>query len=108
MAQQPPAAGGAQPGVRVDPFRGYHFKLEIQGVTEAHFTDCVGMGISLGVISYREAGLTQLVRKIPGPVEYADVTLSYGLTVSRQLWDWLMSAVEGKVQRKNVSVVMLN
>lgn len=113
MAQQPPgtpaaAGGGAQPGVRVDPFRGYNFKLEIQGVTEGHFTDCTGMGVRVGVLTYREGGTSAVTRKLPGPVEYADVTLSYGVTVSRQLWDWLMSAVEGTVQRKNVSVVLLD
>jgi phage tail-like protein len=111
MAQQPPAAapsGGAQPAVRVDPFRGYNFKLEIQGITEGHFTDCTGMGVKLGVIEYGEGGTRAITRKLPGPVRYADVTLSYGVTVSRQLWDWLMSAIEGKVQRKNVSVVLLD
>lgn len=113
MAQQPPgtptaAAAGAQPGVRVDPFRGYNFKLEIQGVTEGHFTDCTDMCVEVGVLAYREGGTSAITRKLPGQVEYADVTLSYGVTVSQQLWEWLMSAVQGTVQRKNVSVVLLD
>jgi phage tail-like protein len=110
MAQQPPGAAGAgaQPAVRVDPFRAYNFKLDIMGVTEAHFTDCTGLGVDVESISYREGGTTQVVRKIPGPVTYADVTLRYGVTSSHQVWDWLLSAVEGKVQRKNVSVIMLD
>src|SRR2546429_2560753 len=113
MAQQPPgtppaASGGAQPAVRVDPYRGYNFKLEIQGVTEGYFTACTDMGVHVGVVQYRVGGTSALTRKLPGLVEYADVTLSYGVTISRQLWDWLMSAVEGKLQRKNVSVVLLD
>lgn len=110
MAQQPPgsAGAGAQPAVRIDPFRAYNFKLDIQGITEAHFTDCTGIGVDVESISYREGGAFQVVRKIPGPVTYADVTLRYGVTTSLQCWQWMVSAIEGKVQRKNVSVIMLD
>jgi phage tail-like protein len=99
---------GAQPGVFVDPYRAYNFKLVIQGVTEGHFTECSGLGIKVQVIKYREGGTNQVIHCIPGPVEYADITLRYGLTASRDLWDWLMTAVQGKVDRKNVSILLLD
>ncbi|HEY7708546.1 MAG TPA: phage tail protein [Candidatus Entotheonella sp.] len=98
----------AEPGTRNDPYRGYNFKLEIQGVTEAHFTECSGLGVRVNTIQYREAGGGQVVRRLPGPVEYADVTLRYGLTQSTELWEWMMSAVQGRVERKNISIVMLS
>jgi phage tail-like protein len=41
-------------------------------------------------------------------VNYSDVTLRYGLTDSRELWEWLMTAVDGRVERKNISVLMLD
>jgi phage tail-like protein len=41
-------------------------------------------------------------------VEYADVTLRYGLTSSRELWEWMLTAVNGSVERKNVSILMLD
>lgn len=90
-----------------DPYRAYNFKLIIQGVTEGHFTECIGLGVKVEAIKYREGGNNQVVRRIPGRVEYDDVTLRYGLTDSRDLWDWLMTAVNGEVERKNVSVAML-
>jgi phage tail-like protein len=109
-AATPPqtAPSGAQPGVFVDPYRAYNFKLMIQGVTEGHFTECSGLGIKVQVIKYREGGTNQVIHCIPGPVEYADITLRYGLTASRDLWDWLMTAVQGKVDRKNVSILLLD
>jgi phage tail-like protein len=109
-AATPPqtAPAGAQPGVFVDPYRAYNFKLMIQGVTEGHFTECSGLGIKVQVIKYREGGTNQVIHCIPGPVEYADITLRYGLTASRDLWDWLMTAVQGKVARKNVSILLLD
>ena len=101
-------ANGSQPGASVDPYRAYNFKLEIQGVTEGHFTECSGMGVEVEVIRYREGGENTVVRRLPGRVEYADITLRYGLTSSKDLWSWFMTAVQGKVERRHVSVVMLD
>ena len=92
----------------LDPYRSYNFKIVIQGVVEGHFTQCSGLGVRVGVIRYREGGNGQVARALPGRVEYADVELKYGLTKSRELWDWLMTAVQGEVVRKNVSILMLD
>lgn len=94
-------------GVVVDPYRSYNFKLEIRGITEAHFIACSGLGVCIHTIRYREAGTGQIVRAIPGAVEYTDVVLQYGMTGSRQLWDWLTRTAQGQVERQNVSVVVL-
>jgi phage tail-like protein len=101
-------ATGAQPGSFVDPYRAYNFKLEIQGVTEGHFTTCSGLEVDVCPIRYREGGAGQVVHVIPGPVSYGDVTLQYGLTTSAELWTWLMTAVRGTVERRNVSILMLD
>lgn len=91
-----------------DPYRSYNFKLEIGGVAEGHFTECSGLSVKIEPIAYREAGNHQLVRHIPGPVDYTTVTLKYGVTKSRELWDWLMKSAEGNVQRRNVTIVLLD
>ncbi len=95
-------------GQTVDPYRNFNFKLEIQGVAEGHFTGCSGLGARIQPIRYREGGTNQVVRAIPGQVEYAEVTLSYGLTRSRDLWDWFNKGVAGAVERRNVSVILLD
>ena len=111
-APNPPPApqdsASATPGTVVDPYRAYNFKLEIQGVVEGHFTACSGLGINVSVIKYREGGLRNAVRAIPGQVDYEPITLHYGLTSSRELFDWLMTAVQGNVDRKNVSIIILD
>lgn len=103
-----PTPAGAAPGQYVDPYRGYNFKLLVPGLADAHFTECTGLGAKVTAIKYREGGGAQVVHRIPGPVEYADVTLRYGLTQSRQLWDWFTAALRGTVQRQNVSIVVLD
>lgn len=91
-----------------DPYRSYNFKLLIGDMTEGHFMECSGMEIKIDTISYREAGNNQVVRKIPGFVEYGDVELKYGLTNSRTLWDWFLKGVKGNVLRKNVTIQLLD
>ena len=91
----------------IDPYRAYNFKLKIGESEVGHFTECSGLGARVQAIPYRESGDSQVVRHIPGHVEYAEVTLRYGLTDSQDLWEWFMGAVQGRVQRKNVTIVML-
>ncbi len=95
-------------GSQEEPLRAYNFKLVINGVTEGHFTECSGLGIKVHTIKYREAGQIGSVRSLVGPVDYADVVLRFGLTQSRELWDWLMQSVQGSADRRNVSIIMLD
>lgn len=105
MPDQSVAKGST--GTVTDPYRGYNFRVEIQGVADAAFTECSGMGASVHAIRYAE-GRSRIVRRIPGALEYADITLRYGLTSSGDLWTWMLSAVNGKVERRNVSIVLLD
>jgi phage tail-like protein len=91
-----------------DPYRAYNFRLDVSGMGEGHFTEVSGLGVKVEPIKYREAGDTHVVRHIPGPVDYQAVTLRYGLTASRELWNWMMRTVEGRIERRNVSIVMLD
>jgi phage tail-like protein len=59
-------------------------------------------------IDWREGGLRSIVRRLPGQVQYSDVTLKYGLTSSQDLFNWMMTVVNGNVQRQNVSIVQLD
>ncbi len=102
------AQSAAQPGTWVDPYRAYNFKLLINNVTSGHFTEVFGLGVKVEKALYREAGNNSIVRAIPTRVTYPSVTLRYGLTSYPGLWEWLMSAVKGQVNRRNVSIVMLD
>lgn len=108
-AETPPENpdASAQPGQAFDPFRAYNFKLLIKGISEAHFTQCSSIRARVHPIRYREGGEAKIVRQLVGPVEYAEVTLRYGLTTSVELWSWFDKAVRGEYDPQNVSIVML-
>jgi phage tail-like protein len=97
-----------QPGNVVDPLRAYNFNLIINNVNSGHFVSASGFDVQVEKILYREAGLNQVVRAIPGRVSYSSVELRYGVTTSTDLWEWLMSAVNGQVSRRNVTIAMLD
>jgi phage tail-like protein len=99
---------GATPGVFIDPYRSYNFKLLVGNITQGHFTYCGNMEIEIPHIEYREGGQAQIVHQLPGPVRYGEITLRYGLTESRELWDWMMTAVNGKVDRKHITISLLD
>jgi len=99
----------AQPGNPVDPLRAYDFRVEFGGQDDiqAYFTSCSGLEGEVEVIPFREAGANSIIHQLPGQTTYGEVELSSGLTQSQKLWDWFMSAVNGKVVRKNISIVMM-
>ncbi|MEV6814041.1 phage tail protein [Micromonospora sp. NPDC051296] len=96
-----------QPGAPVDPYRAYNFKLLVNGVTNGHFTEVSGLEVNIPAVPYREQG-NDRIRMVPGQVEYGPVTLHFGLTASRELWDWVHAVARGTVNRRNVSVVLLD
>lgn len=95
-------------GDRKDPLRSYHFLVEIDGITRAGFRECSGLDSTQGAIEYREGNEGLTSRKLPGLITYSDITLKRGQTDDVQLWDWRKKAMDGKVERKNGSIVMLD
>lgn len=95
-------------GTRVDPYRNFSFLVEIDGITQAGFSDCSGFGASTDPIEYREGGETKTVRKLPGLTKYTNITLKWGLTDSRELYNWYRDVVNGKIERKSGSIILLD
>lgn len=90
-----------------EPLRNFNFHVEIAGVVAGHFTSVSGLGARVHPIRYREGGAAQIVRNLPGPLEYAEVELRHGLTQNRDLWSWMQATVQGRADRRNVSIIML-
>jgi len=61
------------------------------------------------VEEYREGNQKSLaLRKLPGKVIYPDIVLKWGATDSRELYNWHLAVINGKLERKNGSIVLLN
>jgi phage tail-like protein len=91
-----------------DPYRGFNFLVEIDGITEAGFRECSGLDATTDAVDYREGSDPNHVRKLTGLNKHSAITLKRGLTDSDKLWQWRQSVVDGKAERKNVSIVLLD
>jgi len=90
---------------RIDPYAGYNFSVELNGITRAGFRECSGLENSQTAGTYREGTDPYLSpRKIPGLVTYGDITLSRGVTGDSKLWEWRLKAVNGAVERHDISI----
>lgn len=92
----------------VDPFRNFRFLVEIDGIVQGGFSECSGFGSNVEVIEYREGGDSTTVRKLPGKTTYSDIVLKWGVTVTRELYDWHLQVINGQISRRNGSVIILN
>jgi phage tail-like protein len=95
-------------GERKDPYRSYNFLVEIDGIARAGFRECSGLDSTQDPIDYREGTDPLTVRKLPGLVKYSNISLKSGMTDDAELWDWRKKAMEGKVERRNASIVLLD
>lgn len=93
---------------RVDPYRGYNFLVEMDGITQAGFQECGGLDSSTDPIDYREGNDPPHPRKLSGMNKYSAITLKRGITDSDELWKWRATVMEGKTERKNGSIVLLD
>ncbi|HKD14305.1 MAG TPA: phage tail protein [Candidatus Angelobacter sp.] len=94
---------------RIDPFKTFNFRVEIEGVARADFSEVSGLGLEVAAIEYREGNDKLLtVRKLPGLVKYNNITLKRGITIDRSLWDWVKQTVQGNVRRANMLIVLLD
>lgn len=95
-------------GARNDPFGAFNFLVEIDGITMAGFSECSGLGSETGVIEYREGGDIAGIRKIPGLTKFSPIVLKSGITKSRDLWNWRKAIVDGRIDRRSGSIILLD
>lgn len=91
-----------------DPYKGFRFRVEIDGIQQMGFMECSSVGSHLEVVEYREGGDPNNVRKLPGKASYPDVTLKWGMTDNQELYKWHLDAVNGNIRRVSGSVVQLD
>jgi phage tail-like protein len=92
---------------RVDPYPGYNFSVELDGITRAGFRECSGLENSQNATEYREGtDKNPSVRKYPGLVSHSDITLSRGITSDSNLWEWREKVMSGTVDRRDISITL--
>jgi len=93
---------------RHDPLGNFRFRLEIDGLQVAGFSEVSIGATSIEIIEYREGNEPAHVRKLPGLRKSADVVLKRGVTASMELYDWHRQVLQGQIAtaRRNVVVIV--
>jgi len=100
------------PGLPTDALAGYHYSIEIDGVTVAQFQEVSGLTSELDVIELKENTKDgkYVIHKLPGNRKPPSITLKRAKNASKDLWEWHQQIFQGNVSsaRKNGSVVLYN
>jgi phage tail-like protein len=92
---------------RPDPYRGFRFVVEIDGANAGGFQTVSGIERRTEIEPYREGGVNDFERQLVVKTTYPALVLKRGL-VDVTLWDWHQDVLNGTVQRRTVSVLLLD
>lgn len=95
-------------GQRIDPYGNFNFQVEIEGIIRAAFQEASGFDSSIDITEHREGGENTTMRKLPAMTKYSNITLKWGVTADRDLYDWHRQWVTGapEATRRNGSIVL--
>lgn len=92
---------------RPDPFRGYNFRVELDGVTKAAFREFSGLTFETDPVEYREGNDKRLhVRKLFGLRKFTNLQGKRGITTDLQLWNWYLQILNGGAALRDGAIVL--
>jgi phage tail-like protein len=92
---------------RVDPFRGFNFRVELDNIAVASFRECSGLSMTTDAVDYREGTDIPLsVRKLTAIRKFVNIVLKVGITENKDLWNWYKNILNGVSDRRNGAIVL--
>lgn len=96
---------------RNDPLRNFRYRLEIDAITQAGFSEIAIGETTIDAVEYREGTDAPHVRKLSGLTKYGAITLKWGVTVggsALDLFKWHQAVAAGQIlqQRKQVVIIV--
>jgi phage tail-like protein len=95
---------------RQDPYRQFRFRVEIDGVAQAGFSECSFADTTTDPVEYREGDEIPTVRKLSGLTKYGNITLKWGITDTMEIYNWRQQIIDTGAQgaRKNMSIILVD
>jgi phage tail-like protein len=95
-------------GVRADPYQGFNFLVEIEGILAGGFSEVSGLSVETEFQDYREGGVNEYVHRFATGTKYPPLILKHGLTLIDGLWSWHQEIVQGTITRRNGTIYLMN
>jgi phage tail-like protein len=99
---------------RDDPYGGYNFAVTLTGVSndgkavKGSFSEVSGLDAELAPIEYRNGSEDITMRKVPGLKKFTNIVLKRGVIGDVTFWNWLLAGLNGKIQRTDGSIDLLD
>ena len=96
-------------GVRLDPYLGCNFLVEIEGLLAGGFSEVSGLDSQVEFEEVEEGGRNDYTHKLPTRTKYPqNLVLTHGLTDLDWLWAWYDDVAHGIITRKNGTIFLLD
>lgn len=89
----------------LDHLGAYNFEIEINGVNVGAFKSIKGLSCTIEVAEFQN-GSDLRKRKRPGQPKYGDITLEKGYIANKELEDWWNNTINGKYDRRDISIIL--
>lgn len=93
---------------RRDPYLGFRFRVELNGLIAAGFSEVSGLEIRMDPEEYEEGGVNDRTHRLPTRYTQPNLVFQRGLTDSREMWEWMTDAINGTVTRRSGRVLLLD
>lgn len=82
------------------------FYVDIGGRRQASFTEVSGLTVEMSVEEIQEGGNNHFVHRLPGQCKIGNLTLKGGLISTGEFFKWMMEIAQGRITRRNISVIL--
>lgn len=95
------------------PFTAFNFSVEIYPdgksapLAKASFAECDGLEMTHDLKTIRSGGANDRAIRVPGVVNYSNLTLKRGMTDNLDLWTWFEDSIADPYLRANAEIVLL-
>lgn len=97
---------------RKDPYCSFRFRIEIDGINDASFSEVKGLQMEFEIESYQEGSVNDYVHIFSKRTKYDQpLTLIRGISHLEgqdELSNWYKEGINGMITRKNVTVVLVD
>jgi phage tail-like protein len=93
--------------IRKQTYAAFRFIVDVEGKTQAAFTECTLPVIDWEIEEIKEGGLNTFTHQLPGRRKAGKITLKNGVGKS-ELVDWFLQTMSENFQRKSVAVTLLD
>jgi len=89
------------------PYAAFNYLVVIEGRVVAGFSEVSGLDMDTDPVEHREGAEETKARKRHRPKKLTRIVLERGYAKDRVLWEWRRHAMEGRIERRSGSIVLL-